>query len=119
MGDTIKSLRAERDALQAEVEALRAWRDSHVCAPAPVAQRCTCPLPGAANPVASPCPVHSWPHGTWTGYVSPPNVCGGGAAGIAQTYTVLPGDRPLNIAYQTQGAAGCAANTLLYPVPAG
>jgi hypothetical protein len=100
MADTIKSLRAELAELRAEVERLRAWQNGHVCA----APRCTCG--STAMPTA--CPVH-----TWTGYISPPNVCGAGA-GVPPTITWNPGDPPLNIQYDTAGAAGCAGMTTIF-----
>lgn len=114
--DDTEALRAENAELRAEVEHLRAWRNTHVCAPG---SGCTCPHPTAAAPVAPlPCPVHSGrvtigdPSGGWF-----PNVCGG-AAGVAPTVVWNPGDPPLNVWQPTGGAAGgYAAQVFTFAAP--
>ena len=104
MPDETGALRAEVADLRAEVERLRAWQAGHVCAIAGL--QCTC----GSTALPTTCPVHAR---SWTGYVSPLNVCGG-AAPAGQTFMILPGDEPLNFFQPTAGCAPAPVPNLVF-----
>lgn len=109
-------LRAEIAELRNDVERLRTWQATHICASPARFDGCTCPHPTVAAPFAQlPCPVHSVR--PLTGYVSPYNVCGA-AGGYAGVVTYLPGDAPHIYLAPTQGCAG-GGSTLTFTFPAG